>query len=163
MRPLAGPGLALALLVAPGCTGVPTSPRAEIQAGVDDLAAGGFEFQPDVHFGLDRYLSCDGITCADLLVIKERRTIMLAPDGLRSPSTVRASLLEIWERYREPRPGSLPDLARGAQRVLTDGPRVGVEDRHVLRKAHHTYRRLWTKLTPEQREGLQDPDSIPFP
>ena len=120
MRHSAGLGLALALLASLGCSSVAQSPRAEIQAGVDDLAAGGFMFEPDVHFGLDRYGSCDGITCADLLVIKERRTIMFEHDGLRTPSTVRASLLDIWERYRQPRPGSLPDLARGAQRVLID-------------------------------------------
>jgi len=66
------------------------------------------------------------------------------------------------ERYREPRPGSVPDLARGTLRVLRDGGRVGV-DAATLRRAQHGYRQLWEALEPAQRECLDDPDSLPFP
>jgi hypothetical protein len=102
------------------------------------------------------------VTCADLAVIRERRTILLAPEAVREPALLRAALLEIWERYRTPRPGSVPDLARGSLRVLTDGGRVGVDAR-TLRRAHHGYQQLWAALPPAERAGLTDPDALALP
>lgn len=136
---------------------------AELEAALGDLARAGFEFEADVRFAVDRYASCDGIACADLTVMRGRRTVRIAEAAFDSPVRLRASLLEIWERYRQPRPRSTPDLARAAQRVLRDGPRVGVNDPAVLRRAHHRYRRLWQRLPPEQRSGLVDPDALDYP
>jgi hypothetical protein len=95
-------------------------------------------------------------------VIRERRTILLAQEAVREPPLLRAALLDVWERYRTPRPGSVPDLARGSLRVLTDGGRVGVDAR-TLRRAHHGYRQLWAALEPAQRAGLADPDTLVLP
>jgi hypothetical protein len=137
-------------------------PRPELLAALRDLGSAGFEFEADVAFRVDPYRYCEGIACADLLVIKERRTIAIAPEAVRDPPLLRAALLEIWERYRQPRPGSLPDLARGALRVVRDGSRVGVDTR-TLRRAQHDYRKLWESLEPPLRAGLEDPDALPFP
>jgi hypothetical protein len=95
-------------------------------------------------------------------VIRDRRTILLAPEAVREPPLLRAALLEIWERYKTPRPGSVPDLARGSLRVVTDGARVGV-DAPTLRRAHHGYRQLWAALEPAQRADLADPDGLELP
>jgi hypothetical protein len=132
-----------------------------IREALADLEAGGFEFDPDVAFRVDPYAVCEGIACADVVLIRERRTILLAPDALRSPSMLRATLLEIWERYSEPRPGSIRDLARGAQRVARDGPQVGVDDPRLLQRARLTYRQLYDTLPPDERDGLSDPLSHP--
>ncbi len=111
----------------------------------------------------DPYAVCDGLACANLRLVRGRRTIGLAREAFSSPSRLRASLLEIWERYQEPRPGSVRDLARAALLVLSDGPRVGVNHRRTLRLAHHRYRQLWLQLDASERAGLTDPDRIPFP
>lgn len=138
-------------------------PEEQISSALADLAAGGFSFEADVRFRANRYGACDGVACADLALIRERRTILLAPDAFDSPAWLRASLLEIWERYRRPRPGSVPDLARGTLRVMRDGPRVGVDDPQLLRLAHRSYRRLYASLPPEKRADLPDPAGLPFP
>ena len=136
---------------------------AEITAALSDLRSGGFSFDPDVRVRTDPYAVCDGFACADLKLVRGRRTIGLAREAFSNPSRLRASLLEIWERYQEPRPGSVRDLARAALLVLSDGPRVGVNDRRTLRLAHHRYRQLWLQLDASERAGLTDPDRIPFP
>jgi hypothetical protein len=133
-----------------------------VREALRDLRAAGFEYEADVAFTVDAYRYCDGVCCTDLMLIKERRTIAIAPEAWREPPLLRAALLEMWERYREPRPGSVPDLARGTLRVLRDGSRVGV-DAPTLRRAQHAYRKLWDALEPEQRAGLDDPNSLPFP
>ncbi len=145
-----------------GCALVASDPRPALRAALGDLRAAGFEFEADVAFRVDPYRYCEGVSCADVLLIKERRTIAVAPEAVREPPLLRAALLEVWERYREPRPGSAPDLARGALRVVRDGGRVGV-DVATLRRAQHGYRKLWKSLEPAQRAGLEDPDSLPFP
>jgi hypothetical protein len=38
-----------------------------------------------------------------------------------------------------------------------------VDDPRVLRLAHFHYRKLWSALEPEQREGLDDPASLVLP
>lgn len=153
---------ALALALAAGCTAsVGSGP--ELEAAVGELARAGFAFDPDVRFASGRYTSCNGVACADLRVVAERRTVLLAEQAFDNPSRLRASLLEIWERYREPRPGSIPDLARGALRVVRDGPRVGVRDAALLRRAHHSYRGLWEQLPPDRRRELPDPDELDYP
>jgi hypothetical protein len=159
MRRLAA-GAVLAL--AAGCL-IPADPSPAIPHALRDLSEAGFEFEADVHFRADPYVSCQGAACADLVVLKQRRTILVAKDAFRSDDALRAALLEIWERYREPRRGSTRDLARGAWRVLHDGPRVGIRDKSILRFTHHTYRQLWNQLTPAQRTDLPPPDTLPFP
>jgi hypothetical protein len=141
------------------------APLAEpsLPEALSDLEAGGFAFEPDLAFRVDPYAVCEGVACADLVLLRGRRTILLAPEAMRSPSTLRATLLEIWERYREPRPGSLRDLARGARRIEQDGPRVGVSDPGVLRRARLTYLQLYEALPPEQRAGLSDPHQDRLP
>jgi hypothetical protein len=153
---------AIGLALAAGCL-VPADPPASIPSALGDLAAAGFEFEADVRFRSDPYASCQGTACADLVVLKQRRTILVAKDAFRSEDALRAALLEIWERYREPRRGSTRDYARGAWRVLHDGPRVGIRDRSILRFTHHTYRQLWDQLELAERSDLPDPDSLPFP
>ncbi len=138
-------------------------PEAQIEAALTDLAAAGFEFDADVRFHYYRYAVCDGMACADVALIDGWRTIRIALEAFDSPDRLRASLLEIWERYREPRPGSIPDLARGALRVIQDGPRVGVDDRYTLRRAHHVYRQLYGELPSERRTDLPQPDQLRFP
>ncbi len=134
-----------------------------IRQALVDLQAAGFSFEPDVAFRVDPYAVCEGLACADLLVMKGRRTILLAPETVRKPEALRATLLEIWERYREPRPGSVRDLARGALRVVRDGPRVGVTDPGLLRRARLRYRQLYESLPPEERDALPDPDTVALP
>ncbi len=135
----------------------------QIESALADLAAEGFEFDSDVRFRYHRYAACDGMACADVGLIGERRTILLAPEAFESPGQLRATLLEVWERYREPRPGSVPDLARGALRVIRDGYRVGVRELYILRRAHHVYRQLYLELPGGERADLPDPDELQFP
>ncbi len=147
-----------------GCATTLTPHRKRtIYEALEDLAAAGFEFDADVHFMPDQYAVCDDMSCADVLIYKERRTILVAHEAFESPSRIRATLLEIWPRYQNPRPGFLPDLARGALQVVQDGPRVGIEDVYLLRRAQHTYRRLYDGTEADQRDGLVDPNSLPFP
>lgn len=149
-------------MLAIGCALVAQDPRPAIRAALVDLREAGFAFDSDLAFRVDPYASCSGVTCADLAVIRERRTILIAPEAVREPPLLRAALLEIWERYQTPRPGSVPDLARGSLRVVTDGARVGVDAR-TLRRAHHGYRQLWAELEPAERAGLTDPDHLALP
>ena len=139
----------------------PIDRSTEIAPAVAELAAAGFAFPADIRFVHDPMTVCDGITCADLVVIENRRTIRLANHAFLSPSKLRATLLEIWPRYEMPKRGSVPDLARGALLIVTDGARVGVTDREVLREARFAYRQLWNQLTPAQRKGLPAPESLP--
>lgn len=158
---------ALALALLGGLLACIVAPRerraADIEAALADLARVGFAFEADVRFRYDRWAVCEGFACADLLVIRERRTVVIAEGAFESASRLRASLLEIWERYRAPRPGSLPDLARGALRVVRDGRRAGVSEVQTLQLAHHTYRQLWTQLEADARRGLPPPDALAFP
>ena len=137
---------------------------AEIEAALADLRTAGFEFKTDVRFEQNRYVTCqEEIACADLVLREGHRTVRLAPEAFETRSRLRAALLEIWERYERPRRGSSSDLARGSLRVLQDGPRAGVDDDWVLRRAHRAYRRFWRETPEDQREGLPDPARIPLP
>lgn len=133
---------------------------AEIPPAVADLAAAGFPFPVDIRVVHDPMAVCDGITCADLVVIENRRTIRLANHAFTSPSKLRASLLEIWPRYERPKRGNLPDLAGGALLVVRDGARVGITDAEVIREARFTYRQLWNQLTPAERARFPAPESL---
>lgn len=139
----------------------PRDRTAEIQPALADLARAGFVFAADVAFVHDRMTVCDGISCADLVVIAQRRTIRLANNAFTSPSKLRASLLEIWPRYTMPRRGDVPGLARAALLVVTDGARAGVTEPEVLREARFAYRQLWNQATPAERANLPSPESLP--
>lgn len=156
------PAAALALAVSCLLTR-PADPGPRIHAALVDLQQAGFEFDADVRFRTDPFAACDGIACATLVILQERRTILLARDAASDEALLRASLLDIWERYQNPRPGSTRDLARGALRVVRDGPRVGVDDRALLRRAHHTYGQLYRSLAAEERADLPDPAALAFP
>ena len=132
----------------------------EIPPALGDLARAGFEFAPDVRFVRDPMMVCDRITCADLVLVSERRTIRLADGAFSSPSMLRASLLEIWPRYALPRRGNVADLARGALLVAKDGERVGVTDPEVLREARFAYRQLWREVSSAERASLPAPDTL---
>ncbi|MFQ5696666.1 MAG: hypothetical protein ACE5IL_00075 [Myxococcota bacterium] len=140
-----------------------TDRGSELDQALQALAAAGYEFEADVRFRSDRYGVCQGLACADLRVERSRRTITLAPEAFSSDARLRATLLEIWGRYREPRSGSVRDLARSALRVLQEGPRVGIRDVALRRLAHHTYRQLYERLSGAERQGLPDPETLPFP
>ena len=154
---------AIAAAASTGCLPLISEPPPSVPNALYALADAGFEFEPDVQFRADRHASCDGFACADLVVIQERRTILLARDAFDSCDALRAALLEIWERYRDPQRGSTRDFARGALRVASDGSRVGIEEKAILRAAHHTYRQLFDQLPPAQRVDLPDPDTVSFP
>ena len=139
----------------------PPDRTAEIAPALADLRAAGFEFAPDVHLRNDHYTVCDGLACADLVVQQGRRTILVADRAFDGPSKLRASLLEIWARYREPRRGNVRDLARAALVVIRDGPRAGVTDPGVLADARFCYRQLYEQLPPEKRTDLPLPGSLP--
>ena len=134
----------------------PPDRSAALLDAVDTLAEAGFAFDPDVAFTSDPIATCSGLACASVEVRDGHRTLVIAPDAFVSASRLNASLLEVWARYRTPRPGYLPDLARGALQVVRDGERVGVSafDRSA---ALHEYRLLWPRLRPAQRHGLPDP------
>ncbi|HTO69627.1 MAG TPA: hypothetical protein VMR31_07170 [Myxococcota bacterium] len=100
------------------------------------------------------------MACADLAVVDGRRTILVADAAFATPSKLRASLLEIWSRYREPRRGNARDLARSALLVATDGRRAGVTDGDVLDDASYFYGKLYEQLPAQQRAGLPDPRSV---
>jgi len=133
----------------------------EIAPALGDLARAGFEFAPDVRFVHDPMTVCDRITCADLVLVSNRRTIRLANGAFSSPSMLRASLLEIWPRYVMPRRGNVADLARGALLVAKEGERAGVTDPEVLREARFAYRQLWHEVSSADRASLPAPDSLP--
>ena len=132
----------------------------EIEPALADLRSGGFEFAPDVRFVYDPMTVCDGQSCADLVVVANRRTIRLARDAFATPSKLRATLLEIWPRYTMPRHGDIPQLARAAMLVVTDGARAGVTDPEVLREAQFAYRQLRNQATPAERAELPPPESL---
>ena len=116
-----------------------------------------------MRFQRDPVQVCDGLVCAHLRLVEQRRTILLAPDAFQSPSALRAALLEVWGRYGSPGPVTVRDRAEGALRVVREGPGVGIEERYVLRSAHHSYRLLYTELGSSERAGLLDPDELRFP
>lgn len=132
----------------------------EIAPALADLRAAGFEFAPDVRLRNDPHAVCDGMSCADLVIEANRRTILVADGAFASPSKLRASLLEIWARYREPRRGNVRDLARGALLVAQEGPRAGVTDPGVLGDARFAYRQLWERLPDDKRADLPRPEAI---
>ncbi len=145
------------------CFGPRVDRPAEIDAALADLARGGFEFDADVAFARDAYVVCEGVSCAELRVVERRRTIVLSRDAFASPSRLRASLLDIWGRYQEPRAASGADQARSALRILRDGPRAGVSDRRLLREMHHLYRQLYGGLSEDERGELPSPDELEYP
>lgn len=141
----------------------PVDRASEIEPALADLRRAGFEFAPDVRFVHDPIAVCDGIRCADLVVVSERRTIRLATTAFASRSKLRASLLEIWPRYTMPRRADAAALARSAWLVASDGPRAGVSDPEVLAEVRFAYRQLWGQATPEERASLPSPESLPMP
>jgi hypothetical protein len=160
-----GLSLGLAGVVGLACVvgALPPDSAPKIRSALSDLDAAGFRFDADVRFRVDPYAVCEGLACADLVTLKERRTVLLAPEALRSDAVLRATLLEIWERYREPRPGSERDLARGALRVVQDGAAAGVDDEQVLERARLQYTQLYRALPRDDREGLPPPAEIALP
>jgi len=134
---------------------------AEIQAALGDLSRAGFHFDADVRFVHDPMTICDGITCADLVVIADRRTIRLATGAFASPSKLRATLLEIWPRYSLPRRSDVTDLARAALLVATDGARAGVSDPEVVSAVRFSYRQLWNQVPKAARASLPAPEALP--
>jgi hypothetical protein len=129
----------------------------ELAPALADLRSGGFEFAPDVRLRNDSRAVCDGMSCADLVIEANRRTILVADGAFASPSKLRASLLEIWSRYTEPRRGNVRDLARASLLVIHEGPRVGVTDPGVLGDARFTYKQLYQRLPPDKRADLPAP------
>lgn len=151
-------------IAASGCALFSAPERdAAIGAALSDLESAGFVFEIDVRFAAERYAVCDGLACGSIALVHGHRTVRLAPEAFDSPARLRATFLEIWERYQEPRPGSLRDLARGTLRVLRDGHRVGIDDEFLLRRAFYRYRQLYERLAVEHRKDLPAPDSLPFP
>ncbi len=155
---------ARAALLAAGLTACalfrPPDRTPEIPPALADLRAAGFEFAPDVRLRNDPRAVCDGLSCADLVVENERRTILVADGAFASPSKLRASLLEIWARYTEPRRGNVRDLARAALLVIREGPRAGVTDDGVLGDARFAYKQLWQQLPADKRAELPDPRTL---
>jgi hypothetical protein len=134
---------------------------AQIPPALADLGKAGFTFAADVRFAHDPMTVCDGLTCADIVVIEDRRTIRLANGAFASPSRLRATLLEIWPRYQKPRRSDVSGLARAALLVVNDGPRAGVTDPEVMSQARFFYRQLWNQLPPAERATLPAPDALP--
>jgi len=132
----------------------------ELAPAIADLKAAGFEFAPDVRLRNDAHAVCDGMTCADLVIEKDTRTILVADGAFASPSKLRASLLEIWARYKEPRRGNVRDLARGALLVVQKGASAGVTDPGVIADARYVYKQLWDRLSEAQRTDLPPPASL---
>ena len=132
----------------------------ELAPAIADLKAGGFEFAPDVRLRNDAHAVCDGMSCADLVIEKDTRTILVADGAFASPSKLRASLLEIWARYKEPRRGNVRDLARGALLVVQKGRSAGVTDPGVIADARYVYKQLWDRLPAAQRTDLPPPASL---
>ena len=133
---------------------------AEIAPAVADLAKAGFVFDADVRFVYDPITVCDGLTCSDIVLIDERRTIRLASGAFANASKLRATLLEIWPRYGMPRRSDVRALAGAALLVATDGPRTGVTDPEILGQARFFYRQLWNRLPAEERAELPAPDTL---
>jgi hypothetical protein len=133
----------------------------ELAPALADLRAAGFEFAPDVRLRSDPRAVCDGLSCADLVIENERRTILVADGAFASPSKLRASLLEIWARYKEPRHGNVRDLARAALLVIHAGPRAGVTDPGVLGDARFVYGQLYARLPDAQQTELPNPRDLP--
>lgn len=138
-------------------------PRLQILDAVETLSRAEFRFEPDVAFARDAAAVCLDLSCAEVLVRRNRRTIVIAPEAFDTPDRLRATLLEVWHRYREPRPQSVRDRAGAALRVLLDGPAVGVRDRYLLREAFRVYRMRFEELSPAERQGLRDPDTLVYP
>lgn len=158
-----GPSLLLLAWVWSSCSWLGADPQAQIEAALGDLARAGFEFEADVQFTREPYATCVRIACAEVVWRRTRRVIEIAPEAFDSPQQLRCALLEVWARYRTPRPSYIPDMARGALRVVQDGPRVGITDRYLLREAFRAYRSYWEQLEPEQRGELPAPDDLPYP
>jgi hypothetical protein len=152
--------LALALS---SCSWLSIDPQAQIEAELQVLAEAGFAFEADVHFAREPYAMCVRISCAEISWRRTRRVIEIAPEAFETQQQLRCTLLEVWDRYRTPRTGHIPDLARGALRVIQDGPRVGITDRYLLREAFRAYRFYWEQLEPERRGELPSPDDLPYP
>ncbi len=158
-----GAKLLLVALALSACSIFGTDPQLQIEAALQDLARAGFEFEADVHFAREPYAVCVRIACAEIVWRRTRRVIEIAPEAFWTPQQLRCTLLEVWARYRTPRPEYIPDLARGALRVVQDGARVGITDRYLLREAFRAYRFYWEQLEPEQRPDLPAPDDLPYP
>jgi hypothetical protein len=153
--------LLAAALQASGCLGADLRERSRIHAALADLQRADREFEADVRFARNPNGVCDGLACARVAVIGGHRTIQLAPGAFKSDAKLRASLLEIWERYRQPRTGSTRDLARGALRIVTDGPSAGVDDAELVTQARRVYRRHYQTLSRSERKGLPAPETLP--
>ena len=131
-----------------------------IPPALADLEKGGFRFSADVRFAPDMFAVCDGIACADVVLVENRRTIRLADAAFQSPSKLRATLLEIWPRYELPRRANARELAQSALLVVREGPRAGVTDAETLADARFAYRRLYDQLAAAQRKDLPTPESL---
>ncbi len=158
-------GLALALALATGCAAAPAlpDPSAELEAARADVAQAGFTFKVDVAFALDRYVVCDGLSCAELQVRRGRRTILLAREAWDSPARLRATLLDIWGRYQRPRAPTYRDKAESALRVLEHGAQAGIDDRGFLRRVYHRYGQLWPQVPEAERAELPPPGDLAYP
>lgn len=154
--------LAILLGAALGCAALGPDRGPEIQAALRDLANGGFEFEADLAYQIDRYVVCDGFSCTELRVIRGRRTILIATDAFESPGRLRASLLDIWGRYQQPHAPSTADQAKSALRIVRHGAEVGV-DRRLRQEAHHGYRQLYAHLSAQERERFPPPDDLVYP